>query len=190
MHYQILTRYLLRMDVSREARGKFSGRSDRRYASLRILAAAWLTVSCAGCGATLEGGATPSPTSEETRVALAPANPARREMRDLTTAEKATLVDGFASGLDNPLDAKFRWAKISKPSSDAVSSFQYCGIVNVKNSNGRYDGWQPFLATITTTGGTITGGAIAALNAGNKLRNRDVLPKLCSQKGLDPVMAN
>jgi hypothetical protein len=65
-------------------------------------------------------------------------------MRDLTKAEKATLADGFASGLDNPEDAKFRWTKIRKPSIDTLSSFEYCGMVNVKNNNGRYDGWQPY----------------------------------------------
>jgi hypothetical protein len=67
-----------------------------------------------------------------------------------------------------------------------VSSFEF----NVKNGNGGYDSWQPFLATITTAAGSITGGAIAALNAGDKPENRDVIPNLCRQKGLDPVAVN
>ena len=32
-------------------------------------------------------------------------------------------------------------------------SFEYCGMVNVKNNRGSYDGMQPFLATITTWNG-------------------------------------
>jgi len=106
-------------------------------------------------------------------------------MRDLTIEEKALLSDGFASTLDNPDVAKFGWAKVPKFASDANGSFEYCGWVNVKNNSGGYNGIQPFLATITIANGKITGGAIAALNAGNKQENRDVIPKLCHQKGLD-----
>ena len=89
-----------------------------------------------------------------------------QEMRDLTPTEKAVLADGFSSGFDNPEAARFRWAKIPKISTDAAGSFEYCGMINVKNAHGGYDGWQPFLATITTARGAITGGTIAAINAG------------------------
>jgi hypothetical protein len=157
---------------------------------LCAVAAAMLVLSCAGCGATIEGSPLSS-TPEGAKLAVVPVPPSRQEMRDLTSAEKATLADGFVSGLDNPDATKFRWAKIPKLLNDAaVGSFEYCGMVNVKNSNGGFDGWQPFLATITTAGGVITGGAIAALNAGNRPENRDVIPKLCHQKGLDPVAVN
>jgi hypothetical protein len=50
--------------------------------------------------------------------------------------------------------------------------------------------WQPFLATTMTARCAITGGTIAAINAGNKPENRDVLPKLCRQKGFDPGALN
>jgi len=45
---------------------------------------------------------------------------------------------------------------------------------------------KPFLATIRTENGIITGNAIAALNNDNLEENRDVIPKFCRQKGLDP----
>jgi hypothetical protein len=73
--------------------------------------------------------------------------------------------------------------------SQCGSSFEDCGMVNVKNSKGLYDGMQPFLAAITTANGSITGGAIAAINTGNRKENREVIPKLCRQKGLDPFDA-
>jgi hypothetical protein len=154
---------------------------------LRILTAVLLALACAGCGSTLEGSP-PSPAGEETVVP--PAAPAVQEMRDLTPTEKNMLADGFSSGFDNPEAARFRWAKILKISTGAVGSFEYCGMINVKNAHGGYDGWQPFLATITTARGAITGGTIAAINAGNKPENRDVLPKLCRQKGFDPGALN
>jgi hypothetical protein len=48
---------------------------------------------------------------------------------------------------------------------------------------------QPFLATITTWNGNITGGAIAAIDTGNREENREVIPGLCRQKGLNPYEA-
>jgi hypothetical protein len=91
-------------------------------------------------------------------------------MRDLTAAERSILADSLASSLNEPESAKFRWAKV--PKVPVGPSFEYCGMVNVKNNRGSYDGMQPFLATITTWNGNITGGAIAAINTGNREENR------------------
>ena len=108
-------------------------------------------------------------------------------MRDLTAAERSVLADSFASSLNQPESAKFRWAKV--PKAQVGPSFEYCGMVNVKNSKGSYDGMQPFLGTITTANGNIIGGAIAAINTGNREENREVIPRLCRQKGLNPYEA-
>jgi len=108
-------------------------------------------------------------------------------MRDLTAAEKSILADGFAAGLDDPDSVKFRWAQV--PKSLSGHAFEYCGLINVKNGTSGYSGMKPFLATITTANGNITGGAIAALNSNNLEENRDVIPKLCRQKGLNPFDA-
>jgi hypothetical protein len=97
----------------------------------------------------------------------------------LAAAKERTLV--------MPQSAKFRWAKV--PKAPVVPSFEYCGMVNVKNNRGSYDGMQPFLATITTWNGNITGGAIAAIDTGNREENREVIPRLCRQKGLNPYEA-
>jgi hypothetical protein len=110
----------------------------------------------------------------------------REEIRDLTAAEKAILADGFTAGLDNPESVKFRWARVPKHLSG--HSLEYCGLINVKTGTG-YSGMKPFLATIITDNGSITGGAIAALNSAQLDDNRDVISKLCQQKGLNPFDA-
>src|SRR5258708_23511364 len=95
-------------------------------------------------------------------------------MRDLTAAERSSLADSLASSLNQPESAKFRWAKV--PKAPVGPSFEYCGMVNVKNNRGSYDGMQPFLATITTRNGNITGGARAAIENGKPEGKREVIP--------------
>jgi hypothetical protein len=140
-----------------------------------------------GCTAMTEGASPPPASGEATSTS---AVSLRQPVRDLTAPEKAILAENFASGVEDPDNAKFRWAKVSKISTDAVGSFDYCGMINIKNGSGSYNGWQPFLAIIRTADSVIIGGAIVALNAGNKPENRDIIPSLCHQKGLDPNTAN
>ncbi|WP_159011073.1 hypothetical protein [Bradyrhizobium sp. S69] len=125
---------------------------------------------------------TPSPVAEQ-QVTVAPP---REEMRELTTAERATLADGFAAGLENPDSVKFRWTKVPKVLT--AHSFDYCGLIVVKGT-GNSPTIRPFLATITTAGGSIIGGAIAALNGDDRAETRDVIPRLCLQEGLNPFDA-
>jgi hypothetical protein len=99
-------------------------------------------------------------------------------------AQKSILADGFAAGLDDPDSVRFRWAKVPKRLDG--SAIEYCGLINVKSGTG---GYKPFLATIRTESGNITGGAIAALNSDNLEENRDVIPKLCQRRGLNPFDA-
>jgi hypothetical protein len=140
-----------------------------------------LVIACAGCESVISDSKT---SDEQQPIAVAPI---QREMRDLTVTERAILADGFASTLNEPEAARFRWAKVPKIS--VGPSFEYCGMVDVKGINGSYDGMQPFLGTIATANGNITGGAMAAINAGNRAENREVVPKLCLQKGLNPFEA-
>jgi len=58
-------------------------------------------------------------------------------------------------------------------------------LINLKTSTG-YTGMRPFLATVITENGSITGGA---LNSASLDENRDVISKLCQQKGLNPFDA-
>jgi hypothetical protein len=108
-------------------------------------------------------------------------------MRDLTPAEKSILADGFTAGLDDPDSVKFRWARV--PNRLPERAFEYCALINVKSGSGDYAGMKPFLATIRTENGNIAGGAIAALNSDNLEENREVIPKLCRHKGLNPFDA-
>jgi hypothetical protein len=161
-------------------RGKYGRQFGK--AAMPYFAFSALAISCAGCESVI-------PEAKISDVQQLTVAPAQGEMRDLTATERSILADAFASTLKDPESAKFRWAKVPKLSVSVGPSFEYCGMVNVKNSNGLYDGMQPFLATITTANGSITGGAIAAINSGNREENREVVPKLCRQKGLNPFEA-
>jgi hypothetical protein len=98
---------------------------------------------------------------------------------------RSVLADSFASSLNESELAKFRWAKVPKVS--IGPSFEYCGMVNVKNSNGIYDGMQPFLGTITTTNGIITGGAIASIDTGNPRGKPRSHSKTLPSEGVESV---
>jgi hypothetical protein len=145
-----------------------------------VLPVALLALSCAGCGTVLPEQ-TASPVAEQPGAA-----PVQTEMRDLTAAEKSILAEGLTAGMDDPESVKFRWARVPKLVSG--HAFDYCGMINVKNGTS-YTGMKPFLATIRTENGKIAGGAIAALSSDNLEENRDVIPKLCRQKGLNPFDA-
>jgi hypothetical protein len=138
-------------------------------------------LSGAGCEAVLPE------QSAQSSIEQPIVGPPREEMRDLTIAERAILADGFAAGIDDPDSVKFHWGKVPKRLSE--HSFEYCGLINVKKYDGKYLGMRPFLATITTDGGNITGGAVAALNSDDRKENQDIIPKLCLQKGLNPFDA-
>jgi uncharacterized protein YceK len=149
-----------------------------RYPTI-ILLAALLTL--AGCASVTPEVTAPSVTNKQT------AAPTQEEMRDLTPAEKSILADGLTAGLDDPDSVKFRWAKV--PNLLPEHAFEYCGLIDVKSAVGGYTGMKPFLATIRTENGNIIGGAIAALNSDNLTEAREVIPKLCRQKGLNPFDA-
>jgi hypothetical protein len=140
-------------------------------------------IASAGC--TTSAMTTPTVEPEAKTFALPPSV----VMRELTVGEKAILADSFASGLNDPESAKFKWTEIPKDLSATARSFDYCALVNVKNSSDKFSGEQPFLGTIIVSGGVITGGSIVAINTENKPENRNVIPRLCQQKGLDPVAA-
>jgi hypothetical protein len=147
-----------------------------------IFPLALLTLSCAGCSTVL------SEPEAASVVAQPSSGPADEKMRDLTPTEKSVLADGFTAGLDDSDSVKFRWTRV--PNRLPERAFEYCALINVKNGTGGYTGMKPFLATIRTENGNITGGAIAALNSDNLEENRDVVAKLCYHKGLNPFDAH
>jgi hypothetical protein len=157
--------------------------SERRLIQSFLLSVALLAaLSCAGCEAVPPVQTGPSTVDPPSAMPTPP-----DELRDLTIAEKATLAEGFTAGLDNPDSAKFRWTKV--PKRMIAHSFDYCALIAVKKADGSAPGMKPFLATITTEGGNITGGAIAALSGDDREENREVIPKLCRQKRLNPFDA-
>jgi hypothetical protein len=151
----------------------------RSMAFLVLVVASLGMLSCSGV---LPESTTPSAVAEQQVTLPQPVE----EMRDLTIVEKAALADGFAAGFQNPDSVKFRWAKVPKALN--AHSFDYCGLLVVKKASGPPN-IKPFLATITTEGGSITGGAIAAVSSDDREEHRDIVPKLCGQKGLNPFDA-
>jgi hypothetical protein len=146
-----------------------------------VLCAVLLAFACTGCGTVLSEQASSS-AGEQPTAAPSP----HEEMRDLTLAEKSLLAEGFTAGLDDPDSVKFRWAKV--PNRLPEHAFEYCGLIDIGAIGGHTD-TKPFLATIRTENGSIIGGTIAALNSDNREENRGVVPKLCRQKGLNPLDA-
>jgi hypothetical protein len=159
---------------------QFARRSEDGDVNLLKLLTAGLVVSVGGCGTAAQ--------DDTAKSALATSIPgaASVDMRELNASEKAILAEGFASGLNDPDTVKFRWTKVPKVINSSGAPFEYCAQLDMKNAQGVYNGTQPFLAAITTSYGAITGGAIAALSSDNRPEYRNVIPKLCQQKGLDP----
>lgn len=147
---------------------------------LHALAALPLCMLLAGCYAT-------AASQGSTEVAAAPLL-GPDEIRDLTPAEKAILTKSFAAGLKDPDSAKFQWAKVRK-AMPLDGSFDYCAMVNSKNSYGGYVGMQPFIGTVAVTKGKITAGVMGAVGESTPMY-RDILPKMCRDKGLDPFIAS
>src|SRR5258708_38732294 len=114
-----------------------------RYPILPML----LALMCVGCAPVTSEPASRTVAEEPSAV------PAQQVMRDLTAAEKSILADGFAAGLEDPDSVRFRWTKV--PKSLPPNSFEYCGLINLKNGTS-YTGMKPFLATIRPKDGNIS----------------------------------
>jgi hypothetical protein len=68
------------------------------------------------------------------------------EMRPLSRAEKASLAKALSQKVTNPNAAKFKWLPVPV---SAAGPIGYCGLVNVKASNGEYVGFRRFFAMIS-----------------------------------------
>jgi hypothetical protein len=64
-------------------------------------------------------------------------------------------------------------------------NFDYCAMVNSKNSYGGYVGMQPFLGIVGVSKGKIVSAAIGAVGDSTP-EYRDILPQMCHDKGLNP----
>jgi hypothetical protein len=113
------------------------------------------------CSGVLPESTTPSAVVEQQVTLPQPVE----EMRDLTIVEKAALADGLAAGLQNPGSVKFRWTKVPKALN--AHSFGYCGLLVVKKAS--YCG--------------------SPVSSDDREEHRDIVPKLCGQKGLNPFDA-
>jgi hypothetical protein len=83
----------------------------------------------------------PSPTATSQTV-TSPSD----GMRPLTPNEKATLAKRLSQTLKDPIGAQFKWLPVAASGSGPIG---YCGLVNIKTSQGRYVGFRRFFAMIS-----------------------------------------
>jgi hypothetical protein len=69
------------------------------------------------------------------------------ERRELSQSEKAALASVFAQTLKDPGSAQFKWLPVIMLERDGAT-YDYCGLVNGRNSFGGYAGFQKFYAQI------------------------------------------
>jgi hypothetical protein len=67
--------------------------------------------------------------------------------RELSPVEKVALAAAFAESLKDPGSAQFKWVPVVLLERDG-GTFDYCGLVNSRNSYGGYAGFQKFYAQI------------------------------------------
>ena len=68
------------------------------------------------------------------------------EMRPLTPSEKAALAKTLSQTLKDPNAPQFKWLPVAASGNGPIG---YCGLVNIKNSYGRYVGFHRFFAMIS-----------------------------------------
>jgi hypothetical protein len=67
-------------------------------------------------------------------------------MRPLSSIEKAALRKALSQTIPNSSAAQFKWLPVA---ADGTGPIGYCGLVNVKNSNGEYVGFRRLFALIS-----------------------------------------
>jgi hypothetical protein len=67
-------------------------------------------------------------------------------MRPLTPNEKAALAKTLPQTLRDPIAAQFKWLPVAASGSGPIG---YCGLVNIKSSDGGYVGFRRFFAMIS-----------------------------------------
>lgn len=145
---------------------------------IRIGAAAFAVLIVAACNQTTATAPAAAPTPNPV-ISYAPA-----ELRDLTADEKQALGASLAKGLKDPESARFTWLKVPRNAGD---SFDYCAMVNAKNSYGGYTGSKPFMAVVLVKNGKIVGGVLGLVGS-DKFAN-DFIRSDCQKKGFDPYLA-
>jgi hypothetical protein len=81
-----------------------------------------------------------------TQVPISPTAISPIEMRPLSPTEKAALAKTLSQRLKDPNAAQFKWLPVAANGSGPIG---YCGLVNVKSSNGGYIGFRRFFAMIS-----------------------------------------
>jgi hypothetical protein len=80
------------------------------------------------------------------RTDTSPAATPPIEMRPLSQTEKTALAKRLSQTVANPGSAQFKWLPVAASGSGPIG---YCGLVNVKISNGKYVGFRRFFAMIS-----------------------------------------
>lgn len=140
------------------------------------IAAIGLSLGCAGCMQTVAATATYMTTPDKPMLAAV-------ELRDFTPTEKAILAKFMAAGLKDPGSAQFRWVPFPKGFKDG--EITYCAQVNARNGYGGYNGYEPFIGSVSMKNGQIVSAGIGAISDSRPLY-RNIVPDMCRKEGLNP----
>jgi hypothetical protein len=110
-------------------------RGEKNWRAIGLLSAAVTLSACTGI--------TQVPIS---RTDTSPTATPPIEMRPLSPAEKAALAKTLSQTVTNPSAAQFKWLPVAANGSGPIG---YCGLLNVKISDGKYVGFRRFFAMIS-----------------------------------------
>jgi hypothetical protein len=106
--------------------------------------------------------------------------------RNLSAAEKAALAHALSRTFKDPPSVQFQWGPVWYL--PGMTTTEYCGIVNGKNSYGGYTGYQMFYATLDVDAkGQYTSGLVEHVDAdnatGDQLKENVHYDELCIVAG-------
>lgn len=97
-----------------------------------------------------------------------------------TDADKRELTRILSAGLKDPDSAKFKWPPLLDVKR-AEGFYNYCGMLNAKNSYGGYIGYQPFYAQVgRKPDGSISFAEMRGIGDGDAA---NPIPDLCAGYG-------
>ena len=98
-----------------------------------------VAMTLSACTATTQ---VPIPSTATSPTVTSPSE----EMRPLTPMEKAALTKALSQTLKDSNAAQFKWLPVAASGSGPIG---YCGLVNIKSSQGGYVGFRRFFAMIS-----------------------------------------
>jgi hypothetical protein len=102
--------------------------------------------------------------------------------RTLTAAEKVALQNAVKKQIKDPTSPLFKWPELELTGGkDGV--YNYCGLVNAKNSYGAYIGFVPYYAALVDTKGKPTAFLMSIADGDSSDADSQTTLALCHKYG-------